>query len=225
VAELESSAGHAAEAETALHSALAIDSSYAPALTRLSRLLYQQGRHEEAVRLLAPVRERRVPLDPADRSAALAGLALHEAALGHDDEARAVLGLLPHGEREDVAGVAAYLAVRGSSADSATKLTQAAVKAAPGSAANHNNLGIALLRSADPDGAAREFERAIALDPSLPGPWYNMAILERWYRLDHVAAAKRFQEYWTRSHSDPDSLYAELGHGSPTPVAEGSRDR
>ena len=41
---------------------------------------------------------------------------------------------------------------------------------------------------ADPDSAAHEFERAIALDPSLPGPWYNMAILERWYRLDRAAA-------------------------------------
>jgi Tfp pilus assembly protein PilF len=101
------------------------------------------------------------------------------------------------------------------------KLTQVAVKAVPGSAANHNNLGIALLRAADPDGAAREFERAIALDPRLPGPWYNMAILERWYRLDRTAAAQRFQQYWARSHADPDSLAAELAHDSPAPpVAE-----
>ncbi len=219
-AELETAARQPAAAESSLRAALARDSTYAPALTHLSRLLFEQGRHEEAVRLLAPVRDHRVSLGPDERAAALAGLALHESALGHDDEARAALELLGREARADAAGVAAYLAVRGRSADSAAKLTEAAVAAAPGSAANHNNRGIALLRAADPDGAASEFERAIALDPSLPGPYYNLTILERWYRLDPVAASKRFQEYWTRSHADPDSLYAELGHGSPIPVAE-----
>jgi tetratricopeptide (TPR) repeat protein len=219
-AQLEAAAGHTAAAENSLRTALARDSAYAPALTQLSRMLYQQGRHDEAVRLLEPVRDHRISLSDADRTAVLSGLALHEAALGHDADARETLGALGHADRDDAVGVAGYLAVRGASADSALQLTEAAVKAVPGSAANHNNRGIALLRSADPDGAAREFERAIALDPTLPGPWYNMAILERWYRLDATAAAQRFQQYWTRSHADPDSLYAELGHGSPTPVAE-----
>ena len=219
-ATLEADAGHTAAAETDLRAALARDSSYAPALTQMSRLLYVQGRHDEAVRLLEPVRQKTGALDAADRSAVLAGLALHEAALGRDDEARAVVALMAHGDREDAAGVAAYLAVRGSSTDSAAKLTEAAVKAAPESAANHNNRGIALLRSGDPDAAAREFEHAIALDPKLPGPWYNMAILERWYRLDHATAVNRFQQYWTRSHADPDSLYGELGRGGSVPVAE-----
>ena len=225
VAQLESAAGHVAEAERALRTALARDSSYAPALTQLSRLLYAQRRHDDALRLLAPVRERRVPLGASDRSALLAGLALHEAALGHNEEARAVLGMAASGDREDAAGVAAYLAVRGGTADSAARLTEDALRAAPESAANHNNRGIALLRSADPDAAAFEFERAIALDPALPGPWYNLAILERWYRLDPVAAAQRFQQYWTRSHADPDSLYAELGHGPSVPVAEEGHPR
>ncbi len=219
-AELEAAAGNTAAAENSLRTALMRDSAYAPALTRLSRMLYQQGRHDEAVRLLEPVRDHRTSLDPADRAAVLAGLALHEAALGRDDEARATLEMLGHADRDDAAGVAAYLAVRGRSADSALQFTQAAVKKVPGSAANHNNLGIALLRTADPDGATREFERAIALDPSLPGPWYNMAILERWYRLDPAAAAKRFQQYWALSHADPDSLYTELGHEPPTSSLE-----
>jgi tetratricopeptide (TPR) repeat protein len=219
-AQLEAAAGHTAAAENSLRTALQRDSTYAPALTQLSRMLYEQGRHDEAVRLLEPVRDQRVSMDASDRAAVLAGLALHEAALGQDDEARATLAQLGHADRDDAVSVAAYLALRGRSADSAVKLSQVAVKAAPGSAANHNNLGIALLRAADPDGAAREFERAIALDPRLPGPWYNMAILERWYRLDRAAAAQRFQQYWTRSHADPDSLAAELAHDSPTPVAE-----
>lgn len=219
VGRLEAAAGHAAEAEASLRAALERDSSYAPALTALSRLLYQQDRHEEAVRLLDPVRDRRIPLGAAERSAVLSGLALHEAALGRDDQAHSALALLSGGERDDAAGVAAFLAVRGRSADSALKLTERAVRAAPESAANHNNRGIALLRSADPDGAALEFERAIALDPSRPGPYYNLAILERWYRLDAAAATKRFQDYWKLSHADPDSLYAELGRGIAAPVA------
>ena len=219
-AQLEEGAGRAQAAESWLRASIARDSAYAPALTQLSRLLYTQGRHAEAVQLLSSVRDQRVSLNAAERSAVLSGLALHEAALGHDAEARTALQSLAHDERDDAVGVAAYLAVRGGSADSAEKLTAAAVKAAPESAANHNNRGIALLRAADPDGAQREFERAIALDPSRPGPYYNLAILERWYRLDTVAASKRFQEYWKHSHADPDSLYAELGRGTPTPVAE-----
>ena len=75
-------------------------------------------------------------------------------------------------------------------------------------------------RASDADGARREFERAIELDPARAAPYYNLAILERWYRLDTAAAAKRFQQYWSLSHADPDSLYAELGGGTPTRVAE-----
>lgn len=226
VAQLQSAAGFTPQAEDALRTAIARDSSYAPALSTLSRLLYEQGRHEEAVRLLAPVRAQRMPMPPADRAAVLSGLALHEAALGRDDEARATLGELARDERDDAIAAQAWLAVRGTDNTSALRLTEQAVKADGTSAANHNNRGIALLRAADPDGAAREFERAIELDPARPGPWYNLAILERWYRLDPVAAAKRFQQYWTRSHADPDSLYAELGKGgTPVPVAEEGPNR
>ncbi len=226
IAQLQSAAGFAPQAEDALRTAIARDSAYVPALTELSRMLYDQGRYDEGVKLLAPVREHRVPMPAADRAAVLSGLALHEAARGRDDAARATLDELAHDERDDAVGASAWLAVRGSENATALTLTEKAVSAAPKSAANHNNRGIALLRAADPDAAAREFERAIELDPSRPGPYYNLAILERWYRLDHAAAAKRFQQYWTRSHSDPDSLYAELGRaGSPVPVAEEGPNR
>ena len=226
VAQLQSSAGLGGQAEDALRTSIARDSGYTPALTTLSRLLYQQGRHDEAVRLLSPVRAHRVSMPPADRAAVLSGLALHESALGRDDEARATLEELARDERDDAAGASAWLAVRGTENTAALALTERALKLDPRSAANHNNRGIALLRAADPDGAAREFERAIELDPARPGPYYNLAILERWYRLDHVAAARRFQQYWTRSHADPDSLYAELGRaGTPTPVAEEGSNR
>ncbi len=226
VAQLQSAAGFAPQAEDALRMAIARDSAYVPALTTLSRMLYEQGRYDEGVKLLAPVREHKVAVPDDDRAAVLSGLALHEAARGRDDAARATLAELAHDERDEALGASAWLAVRGTENATALTLTEKAVKAAPKSAANHNNRGIALLRGADPDAAAREFERAIELDPSRPGPYYNLAILERWYRLDHAAAAKRFQQYWTRSRSDPDSLYAELGRaGSPVPVAEEGPNR
>src|SRR5262245_2486258 len=47
-AELQARAGNAADAEASLRAAVARDSGYAPALSELSRTLYEQGRHEEA---------------------------------------------------------------------------------------------------------------------------------------------------------------------------------
>jgi len=221
VATLEASAGRPAEAEASLRAAVARDSSYAPALSALSRTLYEQGRHEEAIQMLAPVREGHVTMSDGERATLLAGLALHEAALGREADARATASSLP---RDEAAGVNGYLAVRGTDRDEAGKATEAALKGSPGSAAFHNNRGIALLRAADADAAEKEFLRAIELDPTRAAPYYNLAILERWYRLDAAAAAARFKQYWNLSHADPDSLYAELGHGTPT-VAEGGTSK
>jgi tetratricopeptide (TPR) repeat protein len=221
VATLEAKAGRSAEAEASLRAAVARDSGYAPALTALSRTLYEQGRHEEAIRMLAPVREGRVTLSDDDRATLLAGLALHEAALGRDADARETASSLP---RDQAAGVRAYLAVRDTNRNEADKATASALKDAPSSAAFHNNRGIALLRAADADAAEKEFLRAIEIDPARAAPYYNLAILERWYRQDATAAATRFKQYWRLSHADPDSLYAELGHG-PATVAEGGTSK
>jgi len=221
-ARLEAQAGRPAEAEASLRSAVARDSGYAPALSALSRTLYEQGRHEEAIRMLAPVREGHVTMSDGERATLLAGLALHEAALGRDADARATASSLP---RDEAAGVTGYLAVRGTDRDAAEKATEAALKGSPGSPAFHNNRGIALLRAADADAAEKEFLRAIELDPTRAAPYYNLAILERWYRLDPAAAGARFKQYWNLSHADPDSLYPELGHGLPAPVAEGGSSK
>jgi tetratricopeptide (TPR) repeat protein len=220
-AQLEESRGNAAAAETSLRVVLARDPAYAPALARLSHLLFVQGRHEEALQLLSPVRDPETKMRGQDRATLLAGLALHEDALGRPADARVTLSAVGHGEKNDVSGIAAYLSVRSGSSDSALALTAAALRAFPGSAAGHNNRGIALLRASDPDSAAHEFERAIALDPALPGPYYNLAILERWYRLDPDAATKRFAQYLKLSHADPDSLFAELGKGLKVPPVAG----
>ena len=202
--------------------ALAREPADAVALTRLSRLLYEQGRHAEAVELLAPVREGRVKLSNADRAAALAGLAMHEAALGRESEALALVSTLPGNAAP---GVVAFLAVRGADADSALTATERALRSGPESAALRNNRGIALLRAGDAEAARAEFARAIALDPARPGPYYNLAILERFYRMDTDAAKRWFQEAWSRSHADPDSLRPELGGKRAANVAEGSGER
>jgi tetratricopeptide (TPR) repeat protein len=219
-AALEAKAGRTAEAEASLRAAVARDSGYAPALSALSRTLYEQGRHEEAVRLLAPVRQARVTMSDGERATLLAGLALHEAALGREADAKETISGLP---RDEAAGVNGYLAVRGTDRDAADKATETALRGAPGSAAFHNNRGIALLRAADADAAEKEFLRAIELDPTRPAPYYNLAILEHWYRLDTAAATARFKQYWNLSHADPDSLYPELGRR--TPVAEGGTSK
>jgi tetratricopeptide (TPR) repeat protein len=220
-AALEAKAGRPADAEASLRAAIARDSAYAPALSALSRTLYEQGRHEEAIQLLAPVRAGRGTMNEGERATLLAGLALHEAALGRDADARETAALA----RDEAASINAVIAVRGTDKDVADKATQAAVKSAPGSAASHNNRGIALLRAADADGAEKEFLRAIELDPTRSAPYYNLAILERWYHQDAAAATVRFKQYWALSHADPDSLYAELGRGTPTPVAEGGTSK
>jgi tetratricopeptide (TPR) repeat protein len=217
---LEAKAGRTADAEASLRAAVARDSGYAPALSALSRTLYEQGRHEEAIRLLTPVRDGRVTLSDGDRATLLAGLALHEAALGREADARQTASGL---SRDAAATVSGYLAVRGTDRDAADKATASALVVAPESAALHNNRGIALLRAADADAAEKEFLRAIEMDPTRAAPYYNLAILERWYRLDTAAAVARFKQYWNLSHDDPDSLYAELGHA--TPVAEGGTSK
>jgi tetratricopeptide (TPR) repeat protein len=220
-ATLEAKAGRTAEAEASLRSAVARDSSYAPALSALSRALYEQSRHEEAIQLLAPVRQGRVTMSDGERAAVMAGLALHEAALGLEADARETVSGLP---RDEAAGINGYLAVRGTDREAAGKATEAALRAVPGSAAFHNNRGIALLRAGDADAAEKAFLRAIELDPTRAAPYYNLAILERWYRLDADAAAKRFKQYWNLSHADPDSLYTELGRGAP-PMSEGGSSK
>ena len=222
-ATVQPAAGDAGDAgEAAWREALAREPADAVALTRLSRLLYEQGRHAEAVELLAPVREGRVKLSNADRAAALAGLAMHEAALGRESEALALVSTLPGNAAP---GVVAFLAVRGADADSALTATERALRAGPESAALRNNRGIALLRAGDAEAARAEFARAIALDPARPGPYYNLAILERFYRMDTDAAKRWFQEAWSRSHADPDSLRPELGGKRAANVAEGSGER
>jgi tetratricopeptide (TPR) repeat protein len=214
-----------APAEAELKAALALDPAYAPALSLLSKLLFASGRHREAVTLLEPVRLEPDAYAPEARLQLLAGLALHEDALGETDRAaRALAPVIEAGSRQaGSAGV--YVTLRGETPDAATELARDVARRDSKSAVHQNNLGITRLRSGDVDGARKAFASAIERDPSLPGPYYNLAILEKYYRFDDAAAARWFAEYWNRSHDDPDGLRGVFAAGvaSDAPANGGNR--
>lgn len=207
-------------AEERLRAALEIDPADAPALSRLSRLFHVTGRHAQAVERLAPVRAGTIALSRADRSTLLAGLALHLDALGEWTEAEAVLRLIPSAERVSDGGARVFLMLRGSTPDSATALAEAQAGSEGRSAAAANNLGIVKLRRGEAEAARKAFLRAIDLDRDCAGAYYNLAILEKYYRLDDEAAAKWFARYRDRSNEDPDSLFAVFGRAETRPLAE-----
>jgi tetratricopeptide (TPR) repeat protein len=203
-----------AKAEAALDSSLARDPSYAPALSLLSKLYYRQRRHQEAVQMLEAARTAAGParnLPPA----LLAGLALHYEALRRPDLARGVIAAVPDRDRDEVASAMVYLTLRGDTPDSAVDLARSSLHDAPKSAVNQNNWGIAKLKAGDPVAARQAFLEAIRIDPSLPGPYYNLTILDKFYVFDDQAADRWWKLYRERSSDDPDSLAATLRKPSP----------
>jgi tetratricopeptide (TPR) repeat protein len=206
-------------AEAALRASLERDPNYAPALSLLSKLYFETGRHAEAVKLLEPARSRPGAFSSDARQMLLAGLALHEDALGRPDLAGAALTGMARADLEHAGSAMVYVTLRGETPDSAGALATAAL-GADRSAANLNNFGITRLRAGDPESARRAFQSAIDRDPSLPGPYYNLAILEKYYRLDDAAAARWFKTYWKRSQDDPDSLLGVFSAGEPGGVAQ-----
>lgn len=193
-------------AEAELNHALELDPAYAPALALLSRIYYDSGRHREAVTLLEPVRLQPDAYPPQARQLLLAGLALHEDALGQTERAREALAPVIDSGAKQAGSVATYVTLRGETPDAAAELAQDALHHEGKSAVNQNNAGITQLRAGDVDGARKAFTDAIARDATLPGPYYNLAILEKYYRFDDAAATRWFTEYWSRSHQDPDGL-------------------
>lgn len=210
-----------AVAEHELAEALALDPAYAPALALLSKLYFEQQRHAEGVSLLEAVRQHPGTWPAHDRAQLLAGLALHEDALGNAEQARLAMAEALTELPRDNASAVVYLALRGSAPDSAAGLAEEALRRNSKSAVSRNNAGIAKLRAGDVEGARRAFESAIERDASLPGPYYNLAILEKYYRLDDSAAGLWFAQYWNRSHDDPDGLNAvfsaRMAQATPNP--------
>jgi Tfp pilus assembly protein PilF len=211
-----------APAEAALRASLALQRTYAPSLALLSKLYFETGRHTEAVAALEPVRSQPGAFANDVRQVLLAGLALHEDALGRTGAAGDAIARIPRGDLKAAAPAAVYIALRSDHPGTADSLAAAAVRDDPRSAANQNNFGITRLHAGDPVAARRAFMAAIRLDSKLPGPYYNLAILEKYYALDDAAASHWFASYWERSQADPDSLLGVFANGGKNLVVRGN---
>lgn len=207
-------------AEGALRSSLRRDPSYAPALALLSKLLYDARRHQDGVELLESARARAAAASTGMPPALLGALALHYEALGRHDLAGALVAGAKAADPGRARSALVYVTLRGDDPGAATDLARAAVDDDPKSAVNQNNFGITRLRSGDPRAAREAFARAIQLDPSLPGPYYNLSIVERYFFFDDDAAARWLKAYRERATDDPDGLFGMIEKDAGRPVAE-----
>ena len=192
-------------AEAALKASLTRERTYAPSLALLSKLYFDSGRHQEAITMLEPVRSQPDAFTPETRQVLLAGLALHQDALGHLDLAESLVPTSGHADMKRAGSAMVYVMLRGEHPDAAEAPAVAALDAGK-NAVNLNNFGITRLRAGDPPAARKAFLSAIERDPTLPGPYYNLAILEKYFLFDDAAASRWFSAYWKRSQADPDSL-------------------
>jgi len=201
-------------AESNLRASLALDPCYAPALSLLSKLEFDAGRHDEAIRMLEAARSGANACPGKLPPELLTDLALHYDAINRFDLADNLMSSLSPGERKAMGSAAVYLTLRGSDPAPATELAQWAVMDQPHSAVSQNNYGITRLRAGDPAGARKAFQEAIKIDPKLPGPYYNLAMLEKYYAFDDAAAANWFKQYRERANDDPDGLADALEKGT-----------
>lgn len=207
------------EAEQALKTSLRRDPGYVPALTLLSRLYYDTGRHAEGVALLEAARTRLDAAPGGAPPALAAALALHYEAVGRHDLAGALVAGARDGDPGRARAALVYVTLRGDNPDAAADLARAAVEDDPRSAANQNNFGITRLRAGDPKAARAAFLRAIELDPRLAGPYYNLSIVDRFFFFDDEAAARWLKAYRERATDDPDGLFGMNEKAGARPVA------
>jgi tetratricopeptide (TPR) repeat protein len=210
--ELHYGASHPDSAEISLRAALRRDPYYVPALSLLSKIYFDSGRHEAAIEMLEAARAHPERFPSGVPSALLEGLALHYDALDQIGPAADVLRQA--GGRSGSPRV--YLTLRGEAPQAAGDMADQALKSDPKSAVNLNNYGITRLRAGDPEAAEKAFLAAVDRDPHLPGPYYNLAILEKYYRFDDEAAAGWLKKYRERSTFDPDGLFEVLGASAGT---------
>jgi tetratricopeptide (TPR) repeat protein len=193
-------------AESSLRFALQRNPNHEPSLSLLSKVWWDTGRHDEAVSLLETARSASGGLSPE----LLTALALHYDALDRPDLAESIAASVePSADWARDGSALAYVRLRGDGFAQSEAVARRALDADPESAVNHNNYGIAKLYVGDPESARKSFLTAVDLDPSLPGPLYNLAIVERFYRFDDDAARDWFRKYRELSSEDPDGL-AEL---------------
>jgi len=206
VAELELARDSSAAAERALRESLTRDRDYAPALALLTKLEFQSGRNLDAIDRLEAARRRDAASGRPFPTELTADLALQYDAIDRIDRSAPLAATLPADGPPDARTAAVFIRLRGAAPDSAAALAERAAHEHPRSAADRNNLGIARLRAGDTAGARAAFLDAIRLDATLAGPYYNLAILDKFYRFDDDAAARWYAEYRARSNDDPDGL-------------------
>jgi tetratricopeptide (TPR) repeat protein len=208
IAEVQLASGDAAAAETALGFALQRESEHAPSLALLSKIYYDSARHAEAVELLESAQARTGSLP----DELVAALALQYEAIGRVDLSDRLADSL--GSRladwSKNGSAVAFLRLKGNEFRSAEDVAKHALEADPKSAVNHNNFGIAKLYAGDPEAARKSFLTAVELDPELPGPLYNLAIVDRFYFFDDDHARDWFTKYQRLSDDDPDGLASSL---------------
>ena len=213
VALLELESGNRMEAETALLDALERDPMYAPSLSLLSRIYYEDGRFHDGITLLEDGRAEREAAGRAFPDELHAGLAMHYAAIG--DVAAAEEQIIPL--RRDgphwaeLGSVLTYVTLQGDNFKTAPRLAERALRAGGETAANLNNQGISLLQVGDPAGAREAFLKALEADPNLAAAMYNLAIVEKFYFFDEEKAMDWFGQYASRSEEDPDALREVFG--------------
>ena len=212
-------ADSAARAEAALKSSLRRDPTYAPALSLLAKLYYGAGRHHDGVELLEAARARAASSPGGVPPGVIGGLALHYEAMGRHDLASALAGTTARGEAGGSRSALVYVTLRGEQPGAAAEQARAALDDDPRSAVNQNNYGITRLRAGDPRGARNAFLKAIEIDPKLPGPYYNLSILERFYLFDDEAAGRWLKAYRERASEDPDGLFGLAEKGEAKPLA------
>ena len=207
LAEIYVEADSTGPAEVALRESIRRDAHYAPALSLLSKIYFESGRHPLAIHLLEAARAGSAERPGEAPPELAADLAIEYDAI--DDLSRATQTMAEaRGDSKSLESARVYLTLRGTHPDSAASLAADAVRDDGRSAANHNNYGIAQLRAGDVEAARRSFQQAIDLDPKLAGPYYNLAILDEFFVFDDEAALRWFRAYRERSRDDPDSLQA-----------------
>lgn len=194
---------------------LELDPENAPARLAAAAVRHASGDWESARALLTP-------LSSADRSKdlrllAVAALALVDEASGESERALRETDIVARDAEEiddrelRAMALSAAVAVRLRSddfdralpwAENAAKLREGAIE--------RNNLAIARLHQGRPADAREELLQARELDPRLPGPLYNLAIVESAYFLDLEAAQDWFEQYSRLATDDPDGLKQSL---------------
>jgi len=193
-------ADSAGAAEDALRASLARDAGYAPAVSLLSRLQYDDGRHAEAIAML----DAYLSAHPDAPDELRAALALHLDAVDQIDRADSVIATCA-GSSGDVYAARTYVTLRGNTPKEALAPAKAALDA-NGSAVNYNNYGVALLHAGKPLEAREAFRKALDKNSKLPGALYNMSLVEVFYFFNEDGGRRWFDQYTQVALEDPDDL-------------------